>query len=110
MTAEVGREALAELRSVGGLELIVGDEGEGIRHCRIRVDVLPKLYGDILCRVLQRDAVIAAREEEDYKEEAAVWGKGAREGAEAGAEAEVRFGRSASSPPSPLPKATEEDL
>ena len=62
MAAEVGRAALVELRSAVGLDLIVGDEGEGIRHYRIRVDH-PKSYGDILCRTIQRAAVIAAREE-----------------------------------------------
>ena len=63
MAAEVGRSALVELRSAVGLDLIVGDEGEGIRHYRIRVDVHLKLYGDILCRTIQRAAVIAAMEE-----------------------------------------------
>ena len=81
MAAEVGREALVELRFSGVLYLIVGDEGEGIHRCRIHADVYPKSYGDILFRALQRDAVIAEREEE--KEEAAVRGKGVREGAEA---------------------------
>ena len=89
------------------MNLVVVNEGEGIRCCSIRVNVHPKLYGDIVCRALQRAAVIAAREEED-EEEAAVRGKGAREGAESGAEAGARFGRSVSSPPPP--KATGEDL
>ena len=63
MAAEVGRAALVELRSEVVLDLIVGDEGEGIRRYRICVDVHPKSYGDILCRTIQRAAVIAAREE-----------------------------------------------
>ena len=63
VAAEVGRAALVELRSAVGLDLIVGDEGEGIRRCRIRVDIHPNSYGDILCRTIQRAAVIAAREE-----------------------------------------------
>ena len=99
---EVGREVLVDLRSAGGLDLIVGDKGEVIRHCRICFDVHPKSYGYILCRALQRASIVATREEE---EEACVRGKGAREGAEA----EARFGRSASSSPSPL-KTTGEDL
>ena len=82
--------------------MIVRDEDEGIHRCRIRVDVHPKSYGDIVCRALQRAAVIVAREEEDEEEEAAVRGKGAREGAEAEAETEARFGRSASSSSPPL--------
>ena len=32
VTAEVGRAALVELRSAGGFDLIVGDEGEKIRR------------------------------------------------------------------------------
>ena len=59
----MGRAALVELRLTGGLDLIVGDKGEGICRCRIRVDIHPKSYGDILCRIIQRAAVIAAREE-----------------------------------------------
>ena len=105
--AEVGREALVELRSAGGLDLITRDEGEGISRCRIRVDVHPKSYRDIVCCALQRAAVIAAREEED-EEEAAVRGKGAREGAESGAEAGVRLGQSVFS--TPPPKVTGEEL
>ena len=80
------------------MNLVVGGEGEGIRCCRIRVNVHPKSYGDIVCRALQRAAVVAAREEED-EEKAAVQGKGAREGAESGAEVGARFGQSVSSPP-----------
>ena len=76
------------------MDSIVGDKGEGICRCRIRVDVHPKLCGDIVCRALQRAVVIAARDKEE-EEGAGVRGKGAREGAEAGA----RFGRSASSSP-----------
>ena len=48
VAAEVGRVALVELRSAGGLDSIVEDEGEGIRRCRVRVDVHPKSYGDIV--------------------------------------------------------------
>ena len=92
--------ALAELRSTGGLNLVVGDEGEGILCCRIRVDVHPKSYRDIVYHTLQRAAVITAREEED-EEKAAVQGKGAREGAESGAEAGVRLGQSVFSTPPP---------
>ena len=87
------------------MDLIVGDKGEVIFRCRIRINVHPKLYGDIVCRALQRAAVIAAREKEEEEEEAAVRGKAAREVAEV----EARFGRSASSPPTPL-KTTGEDL
>ena len=32
VAAEVGRAALVELRSAGGFDLIVGDEGEKIRR------------------------------------------------------------------------------
>ena len=77
------------------------------RCCRICVNVHSKSYRDIVFRALHRAAVITAREEED-EEEAAVWGKGAREGAELGAEVGARFGQSVSSPPPP--KATGEDL
>ena len=66
VAAEVGRVALVDLRLAGGLDLIVGDEGEGICRCRIRIDVHPKLYGYILCCALQRYVFIAARETE-YK-------------------------------------------
>ena len=48
MAAEVGRTDLVELRLTGGLDLIVGDKGEGICRCRIRVDIHPKSYGDII--------------------------------------------------------------
>ena len=93
MAAEVGRAALVELRLAGGLDFIVRDEDELIRRCRIRVDVHPKSYGDIVCSALQSSAVIAAREDEDEDEEAAVQGNGARDGAEA----DACFGRSVSS-------------
>ena len=63
MEAEVGRAALEELNLARGFDFIVGDKGEGIRRCRIRVDIHPNSYGDILCRTIQRAAVIAAREE-----------------------------------------------
>ena len=87
------------------MDFIVGDKGEVLCRCRIRVNVHPKLYGDIVCRALQRATVIAAREKEEEEEEAAVRGKVEREVAEV----EARFGRSTSSPPTPL-KTTGEDL
>ena len=61
VAVEVGRADLMELRSAGRLDLTVEDKGEGILRCRIRVDVHPNLYGDIVCRALQRASVIAAR-------------------------------------------------
>ena len=101
VAAEVGRAALVDLRLAVGLYLIVGDEGEGIRRCRICVNIHTKSYGDIVCRTLQRAAVIVEREEVDDYEEASVQDKGAREGAEV----EAYFGRSVSSyyPPPPPP-------
>ena len=92
VAAEVGRAALVELSSTGGLYLISRDEGEGICRCRIRFKVHPKSYGDIVCGALQMSEVIAAREEE----EAAVQGKAVIEVSEA----DARFVRSAR-PPSP---------
>ena len=96
VAAEVGRAALVELSSTGGLYLISRDEGEGICRCRIRFKVHPKSYGDIVCGALQMSAVIAAREEEEEEDEAAVQGKVVIEVAEA----DARFVRSAR-PPSP---------
>ena len=62
VVAELERGPLVELRSVVGLDLILGDQGEGIRCCRICTNVHPKSYGDIVYRALQRDAIIEARE------------------------------------------------
>ena len=54
VAAEVERASLVDLRLAGGFYLIIRDEGEGIHCCRIQVAIHSKLYGDIICRALQR--------------------------------------------------------
>ena len=48
MVVVVVRADLVDLRSAGGLDLIVGDKCEEIWCCRIRIDFHPKSYRDIV--------------------------------------------------------------